>query len=197
MTTDTMDRRRREFLLSATTTVGGIATVAAAIPFVASMLPSERAKAVGAPVEADIGKVERGTLVTVEWRGKPVWVLHRTGEMVAALDKHDEKLRDPRSRQLQQPACCHNATRSIRPEYFVAIGICTHLGCVPSYAPQAGTAGLGADWSGGFYCPCHGSKFDLAGRVFKNVPAPLNLEIPSHRYLSDSRLLIGADHEGT
>lgn len=196
MTTTSVDWRRRRFLLSATTTVGGIATVAAAVPFVASMLPSEKAKAAGAPVEADIGNIERGTLTTVAWRGNPVWVLHRTDNMIATLGKQDDQLRDPRSEQPQQPDYGKNATRSIRPEYFVAIAICTHLGCVPIYAAQAGVVGLGADWPGGFYCPCHGSKFDLAGRVFKNVPAPLNLVIPPHKYLSDSRLLIGADHEG-
>lgn len=197
VTTDSVDWRRRRFLLSATTTVGGITTVAAAVPFVASMLPSERAKAAQAPVEADIGKVERGTLATVEWSGKPVWVLHRTDNMIAALGTQDDQLRDARSEQPQQPDYVKNATRSIRPEYFVAIGICTHLGCVPSYAPQTGVAGLRADWSGGFYCPCHGSKFDLAGRVFRGVPAPLNLVIPPHKYLSDSRLLVGADPEIT
>lgn len=197
MTAPSADWRRRRLLLSATTTVGGIATVAAAVPFVASMLPSERAKAAGAPVEADIGNIERGTLATVEWRGKPVWVLHRTDNMIATLGTQDDQLRDPRSEQPQQPDYAKNATRSIRPEYFVAIAICTHLGCVPIYAAQAGVAGLGADWPGGFYCPCHGSKFDLAGRVFKNVPAPLNLVIPPHKYLSDSRLLIGADRENT
>ena len=197
MTTDTMDRRRREFLLSATTTVGGIATVAAALPFVASMLPSERARATGAPVEVDVGKVEGGTLVTVEWRGKPVWLLHRTEEMLAALGKHDAKLRDPQSRQPQQPAYCRNATRSIKPDYFVAVGICTHLGCVPHFLGKAGDPRLGADWPGGFFCPCHGSTFDLAGRVYGGAPAPINLEIPPHGYLSDRRLLIGADREGT
>ena len=197
MTTDNVDWRRRRFLLSATTTVGGITTVVAAVPFVTSMLPSERAKAAGAPVEADIGNIERGALATVEWRGKPVWVLRRTEDMAAALGKQNDQLRDPRSRQPQQPAYCSNATRSIRPEYFVAIGICTHLGCVPRYAPQSGTAGLGADWQGGFYCPCHGAKYDLAGRVHRNVPAPLNLVISPHKYLDDSRLLIGTDPEST
>ncbi len=197
MTTDSIDRRRRKFLLSATTAVGGIATVAATVPFVGSMLPSERAKAARAPVEADIGKIERGALATVEWSGRPIWVVRRTEDMLAALGKQDDQLRDPRSEQPQQPASCRNATRSIKPEYFVAIGICTHLGCVPSSALQSGAAGLGADWPGGFYCPCHGSKFDLAGRVFKGVPAPLNLVIPPHQYLSDSRLLIGADPESS
>ena len=196
MTTNSVDCRRRKFLLSATTTVGGIATVAAAVPFVASMLPSERARAAGSPVEVDIGRIERGTLATMEWRSKPVWVLRRTEEMLVALGKHDEQLRDPRSQQTQQPAYCSNATRSIRPEYFVAIGICTHLGCVPTPVLQAGAAALGRDWPGGFFCPCHGSKFDLAGRVYEGAPAPINLEIPPHRYLSDSRLLIGTDREG-
>mgnify|MGYP001566512244 CR=1 FL=1 len=191
------DLGKRRFLLAATAVAGGAAIAGAAVPFVASMLPSERAKAGGAPVEADITKLDSGGQLTVEWRGKPVWVLRRTDNMIAALGTQDDKLRDPHSEQPQQPNYGKNATRSIKPEYFVAIGICTHLGCVPSSALQSRAAGLGADWQGGFYCPCHGSKFDLAGRVFKNVPAPLNLVIPPHKYLSDSRLLIGADPEST
>jgi ubiquinol-cytochrome c reductase iron-sulfur subunit len=187
------DTRRRKLLVSATAAMGGVGIAGWSVPFIASMLPSERSKAIGAPVETDIGTINAGQLETVQWRGKPVWVLRRTEEMLAALRKNEDALLDPQSRQAQQPACCRNATRSIKPEYFVAIGICTHLGCVPSYVPQAGAAELGADWPGGFYCPCHGSKFDLAGRVYRNVPAPANLVIPPHQYVTDTRLLIGED----
>lgn len=189
------DTRRRKLLVSATAMIGGAGIAGASMPFVASMLPSERAKAIGAPVEAASGTIEAGQLHTVQWRGKPVWILHRTEEMLAALGDHDVELVDPRSRELQQPPCCRNATRSIKAEYFVVIGICTHLGCVPTYVPQAGAPELGADWPGGFYCPCHGSKFDLAGRVYKNVPAPTNLVVPPHHYITDTRLLIGEDTE--
>lgn len=157
------------------------------------MLPSERAKAIGAPVETDAGTIEAGQLQTVQWRGKPVWILHRTEAMLVTLGRLDQQLVDPQSRQPQQPPCCRNVTRSIKPEYFVAVGICTHLGCVPSYVPQPGAPELGGDWPGGFYCPCHGSKFDLAGRVYKNVPAPTNLVIPPHQYIADTRLLIGEE----
>lgn len=185
------DMRRRKLLVSATAAMGGVGLAGWSVPFIASMLPSERAKAIGAPVETDVRTIEAGQLETVQWRGKPVWILHRTEEMLAALGKHEDALLDPQSRQPQQPACCRNAMRSIKPEYFVAIGICTHLGCVPTYAPRAGDAALGPDWPGGFYCPCHGSKFDLAGRVYKNVPAPANLVIPPHQYITDTRVLIG------
>jgi ubiquinol-cytochrome c reductase iron-sulfur subunit len=193
MASHATDLRRRKFLTAATAWVGGVGMVAASIPFVKSMLPSEAAKAAGTPVEVDIGKVEPGMLLTVEWRGKPVWIAHRTEAMLDLLDKHDDRLRDPRSRQPQQPDYARNATRSIKRRYLVAIGICTHLGCIPTFRPEAAPADLGPDWSGGFYCPCHGSKFDLAGRVLKGVPAPLNLVIPPHGYLSDTRLLIGVD----
>jgi ubiquinol-cytochrome c reductase iron-sulfur subunit len=157
------------------------------------MAPSEAARAAGAPVEVDTGRAEPGALVTVEWRGRPVWIMRRTDAMLASLDKHNDQLVDPKSTQPQQPPYVANPTRSINPTLFVVTGICTHLGCVPSYRPEPGAADLGADWPGGFYCPCHGSKFDLAGRVFKNVPAPTNLEIPPHTYLTDTRLLIGED----
>lgn len=189
------DIGRRKLLIAATGIVGGAGVAAASIPFVVSMTPSERARAGGAPVEV-FAKLGPGEQLTVEWRGKPVWILRRTEAMLKALENpgHLVKLADPDSKvRSQQPACCRNAMRSIKPEYFVAIGICTHLGCVPSYVPQAGAAGLGADWLGGFYCPCHGSKFDLAGRVYKNVPAPSNLVIPPHQYVTDTRLLIGED----
>ncbi len=189
------DLNRRKALLTATTVVGGIGVVAVAEPFLSSMQPSEAARAAGAPVEVDIGTLPPGKLTTVEWRGKPIWLLHRNDAMLASLTKHDNLLVDPGSAQPQQPQYAVNPGRSIRPPFFVVIGICTHLGCVPVFRPEAGAPDLGADWPGGFYCPCHGSKFDLAGRVFKNVPAPRNLEVPPYTYLSDTRLLIGADNK--
>jgi len=188
-----VDARKRKFLIAATSAVGGVAVAGVAVPLVMSMMPSARAKAAGAPVEVDISKVEPGMLLTVEWRGKPVWVVNRTPEMLALMAKHDDQLTDPKSEQPQQPDYCKNATRSIKPEYLVAVGICTHLGCSPTYRKEVGAADLGGDWPGGFFCPCHGSRFDLAARVFKNVPAPINLVIPPHQYLSDARLLIGVD----
>ncbi|HCY62206.1 MAG TPA: ubiquinol-cytochrome c reductase iron-sulfur subunit [Oxalobacteraceae bacterium] len=195
MNTDETDVRRRKFLTAAAAGVGGIGLAATAIPFMESMSPSEAAKAAGAPVEVNISRLEPGMLVTVEWRGKPVWLLHRTEQMLDLLNKHDDQLVDPESLASQQPVYAKNATRSIRPEYLVVIGICTHLGCIPLYRPEVGATDLGADWPGGFYCPCHGSKFDLAGRVVKNVPAPRNLEIPPHEFVSDTRLLIGKDSQ--
>jgi ubiquinol-cytochrome c reductase iron-sulfur subunit len=192
-----VDRSKRKFLVAATTAVGGVAAAGVAIPLVMSMLPSARAKAAGAPVEVDISKVEPGMLLTVEWRGKPVWVVNRTKEMLSLLGNHDAALSDPQSEQPQQPAYCKNPNRSIKPEYLVAVGICTHLGCSPSEKLQAGSAGgMVADWPGGFFCPCHGSRFDLAARVFAGSPAPINLLIPPYQYLSDSRLLIGVDAKG-
>ena len=196
MSKSEVDRSKRRFLIAATSAVGGVAAVGAAIPFVMSMLPSERAKAAGAPVEVDIGKIEPGMILNVEWQGKPVWVVHRSKEMVAALSKLDGKLADPKSEIPQQPDYCKNATRSLKPEFLVAVGICTHLGCSPTYRPEVAPADLGADWVGGFFCPCHGSRFDLAARVYSGVPAPTNLVIPKHKYLSDSRLLIGDDSKG-
>ena len=196
MSNSEVDRSKRRFLVAATSAAGGVAAVAVAAPFVMSMMPSQRAKAAGAPVEVDIGKVEPGAILAVEWRGKPVWVVNRTKEMLALLAKNDDKLADPKSDMPQQPAYAKNATRSIKPEYLVAVGICTHLGCSPTYRPEVGPADLGADWGGGFFCPCHGSRFDLAARVFKGVPAPINLEVPPHKYLSDTRLLIGDDSKG-
>ena len=191
-----VDTRKRKFLIAATSAVGGVAVAGVAVPLVMSMMPSARARAAGAPVEVDISKVEPGMLLTVEWRGKPVWIVNRTKEMLDLLGKHDDQLTDPQSEVPQQPEYCKNATRSIKPEYLVAVGICTHLGCSPTYRKDLGAADLGADWPGGFFCPCHGSRFDLAGRVFKNVPAPTNLVIPPHQYLSDAKLLIGVDAKG-
>ena len=185
----------RRLLLIATAGAGGALAVGAAVPFVASLTPSERALAAGAPVEVDIDKLAPGDMMVVEWRGKPVWILHRTPEMLATLAKAEPGLADPASAEAsQQPDYARNPARAIQPEVFVAIGICTHLGCSPSNAPQGGNSpSLPADWPGGFFCPCHGSTFDGAGRVFKNKPAPTNLEIPPHRYAGDTRILIGGD----
>ncbi|HTT36821.1 MAG TPA: ubiquinol-cytochrome c reductase iron-sulfur subunit [Burkholderiales bacterium] len=185
------DLKRRRVLLAASGVLGAVAAVGAATPFFLSMLPSARARAAGAPVEVDLSKIEPGMLVRTEWRGMPVWVLHRTPEMLASLPKTDGIVADPHSEYPQQPDYCRNEDRSIRPEWFVVIAICTHLGCVP--LPVLTVAELGPDWPGGFFCPCHGSKYDLAGRVFKDVPAPLNLVVPRYEFLSDTRLLIGAD----
>jgi ubiquinol-cytochrome c reductase iron-sulfur subunit len=191
-----VDQSKRRFLIAATTAMGGVATAAVAVPFVMSMLPSERAKAAGAPVEVDISKIEPGAMITIEWRGKPVWLINRTKEMLDGLPKLDGKLSDPDLSVPQQPAYAKNATRSRKPELMVLVGICTHLGCSPSSKLKAGEEGMGSDWPGGFFCPCHGSKFDLAGRVFKGSPAPINLEVPPYYYISDARLLIGEDGKG-
>ncbi len=187
------DPQRRTWLL-ATGAAGGVAAVATAVPFVSSFSPSERARAMGAAVEVDLSDIPPGGTKVVEWRGKPVWIVRRTPEMLAALGGHDTELADPDSRRDQQPDYARNATRSVRPEIFVAVGICTHLGCSPSKAPAgSGNPSLPADWPGGYFCPCHGSTFDGAGRVFKNKPAPTNLEIPPYQFLGDARLLVGDD----
>jgi ubiquinol-cytochrome c reductase iron-sulfur subunit len=193
MSAQGVNKMRRRVLVAATGVVGAVGAGYALVPFVASMNPSARARAAGAPVEADISKLEPGALLRVKWRGKPVWVVHRTPEMLAGLPTNDPKLVDPKSEVPQQPDYCANPTRSIKPEYLVAIGICTHLGCSPTYRPEFGPDDLGSDWKGGFFCPCHGSRFDLAARVFKNVPAPTNLVIPKHVYLNDTTILIGED----
>jgi ubiquinol-cytochrome c reductase iron-sulfur subunit len=196
MSTDDVDRKRRRFLTATATVVGGAGVVMAAVPFVSSMRPSARAQAAGAPVEADISKIEPGQLITVEWRGKPVWILRRTEQELTDLPKLNNQLRDPFSEEPQQPPYCKNIPRSIKPHTFVAVGICTHLGCSPTFRPDLAPPDLGPQWLGGFFCPCHGSRFDLAGRVYNGVPAPLNLVIPRHQYLTDTRLIIGVDHEG-
>jgi len=198
MSQEAADPGRRRFLTLATTAVGAVGTVYAITPFVKSMLPSARAKAAGAPVEVDISQLESGQLLTVEWRGKPVWILKRTKEMLDTLGKHDDLLADPASKVAeQQPAYAQNATRSIKPAILVLVGICTHLGCSPDKRLEAGAAsGLGDSWPGGVFCPCHGSKFDLAGRVFKNVPAPTNLPVPPYMFLTDTRIEIGTDKKG-
>lgn len=188
-----VDLSRRHFLGVATAITGGVGTVFAAIPFISSWKPSARAQALGAPVEVDISNLEEGGLVKVEWRGRPVWILKRTQEMVDTLPGLRDILRDPDSEQPQQPAYATNEQRSIRPDILVTVGSCTHLGCSPVERFDIAPADLGSDWLGGFYCPCHGSKFDLAGRVYAGVPAPLNLLVPPHRFISDSVILIGSD----
>jgi ubiquinol-cytochrome c reductase iron-sulfur subunit len=192
MSAEGVDLKRRRFLTAAASVVGGVGVVAVAVPFVSSMQPSARAQAAGAPVEADISKLEPGQMMTVAWRGKPVWIVNRTKAVLDALPALDSKLRDPQSNESEQPKNCKNEDRSIKPEHVVLVGICTHLGCSPTFRPDMAPADLGPDWKGGFFCPCHGSKFDLAGRVFQGVPAPLNLVVPPYRYLSDTVLLIGA-----
>jgi ubiquinol-cytochrome c reductase iron-sulfur subunit len=190
-----VDKTRRN-LVVATSVVGGAASIGAAIPFVASMMPSERAKAAGAPVEVDISALAPGELKVIEWRGKPVWVMRRTEEMLASLKTVVGKLTDPVSKDSSQPEYATNEHRSIKPEVAVMEGVCTHLGCSPQMKPADAKAEMGADWGGGFYCACHGSKFDLAGRVFRGAPAPTNLVVPPYTFLSDSTLLIGDDKKG-
>lgn len=184
---------RRRFLVVTTSLAGGVACAGVATPFLLSMMPSERAKAAGAPVEVDISKLEPGMLLMVEWRGRVVWILRRTEEMLGTLKKLEDQLADPASEKDQQPAYAKNETRSIKPEILVVEGVCTHLGCSPVFRKDVAPADLGADWLGGFFCPCHGSKFDLAGRVYKHVPAPTNLVVPPYIYLSENQLVIGSE----
>ncbi len=186
---------RRRFLTATTAVVGGLGAAAVAVPFIKSWNPSEKAKAAGAPVEVDISKLEEGQMVRVEWRGKPVWVVRRAESVVSALKDADSQLSDPSSNEEQQPSYAQNEYRSIKPEYFIAVGICTHLGCSPTYLPDSFSEQV-QGVSSGFFCPCHGSKFDMAGRVFQGVPAPYNLVIPKHMYLTDTRIIIGVDEEG-
>ena len=189
-----MDKTRRNLLI-ATSVVGGAASVGAAVPFVISMWPSERAKAAGAPVEAEIAALQPGELKVFEWRGKPVWVLRRTKEMLDSLKAVANRLSDPDSKHSEQPAYAKNEYRSEKPELMVMEGVCTHLGCSPQLKLADAKAEMGADWAGGFYCPCHGSKFDYAGRVFKGAPAPTNLKVPPYTFTSEVALLIGEDKE--
>ena len=198
MADNELDHGKRRFLVAATGVAGGLASAAAAVPFVASMLPSERAKAAGAPVEADIGNLAPGEMTRVEWRGKPVWIVRRTRDMLETVKQNEGKVADPRSERKKEltPEYARNQFRSIKPEYLVVVGICTHLGCRPVDKFKAQAEAFESDWKGGFYCPCHGSLFDLAGRVYKNKPAPDNLEVPPHKFLSDSRIVIGEDTQG-
>ena len=183
----------RRLWLTATSVAGGAGLVATAVPFVASMAPSERARAMGAPLEVDVSGITPGELRTLDWRGQPVLVLRRSQEMIDSLARHDNLLADPASHRSDQPKYALNSDRSIKPAIAVMVGICTHLGCIPTFRPVPGAPDMGATWPGGFYCPCHGSKFDLAGRVFKNVPAPTNLVVPPYHFSSETKLVIGLD----
>ncbi|GAB6034507.1 ubiquinol-cytochrome c reductase iron-sulfur subunit [Galenea microaerophila] len=185
--------KRRQLLTGAVGVVGATGATMLAVPFVSSWMPSEKAKAAGAPVEIDVSAAQPGQMLTVAWRGKPVWVVNRTPEMLATLSKVEPELRDPNSDESQQPVYCKNKTRSIKPEFLVVVGVCTHLGCAPMYRPNPGAEEVGPNWLGGFFCPCHGSRFDLAGRVYTGVPAPINLEIPPHRYVTDTVIKVGED----
>lgn len=189
------DNNRRKFLTIATSVVGGVGAIGAAIPFVASWNPSDRAKAAGADVEVDISAVEPGQLIRVMWRSKPVWVVRRTPEILAALETQTDDLRDPNSEAEQQPAFAKNSYRSMKEEYLILVGICTHLGCSPQYLKDGAMEQYAEGVPNGFFCPCHGSKFDMAGRVFKNVPAPLNLVVPPYHFVDDTTVIIGSEAE--
>ena len=196
MSSEAVNDGRRRFLTAATSVVGVAGVVGIAVPFVGSWNPSAKAKAAGAPVKADISKLEPGQMVVVEWRGKPVYVVRRTEEQIADLDRLDDQLKDPASEISKQPGYIQGVARALRPEYLVVEGLCTHLGCAPKYRPEVGAADLGGDdWLGGFFCPCHGSKFDLSGRVFSGVPASTNLIVPPYSYEGDDVLVIGVDAE--
>ena len=192
-----VDTGRRHFLVVATTVTGVAGAALTAIPFLASWKPSARAQALGAPVEADISKIELGAMIKVNWRGQAIFIVNRTPDMRAKLDSAElaAQLRDPESKESEQPPYAKNSARALNPEYLVLVGVCTHLGCAPMSRFQPGDAELGADWPGGFYCPCHGSKFDLSGRVFKDVPAPLNLKVPPYRFINEGLVQIGVDAE--
>lgn len=192
MKQDGADKSKRRFLTGAATVVGGTGLVLTAVPFINYWLPSARTKAAGAPVEVDVSKLEPGQRVSPEWRGKPVWVLRRDERMLDTLPKLNDQLRDPESTVAsQQPPYAQNIHRSIKPEYLVLIGICTHLGCSPLFEPEPGA--ISNDWLGGFFCPCHGSKFDLAGRVYQGVPAPTNMPVPPYRFADESTVVVGED----
>jgi ubiquinol-cytochrome c reductase iron-sulfur subunit len=196
MSSDGVNTGRRQFLTAATSAVGVAGAVGIAVPFIGSWNPSAKAKAAGAPVKADIGKLEPGQMIVVEWRGKPVYVMNRTESQLADLATLNDILKDPESLDSIQPDYIHGIDRALRPELLVIIGLCTHLGCAPKFRPEVGAADLGGkDWLGGFFCPCHGSKFDLSGRVYSNVPAPTNLEVPPYSFEDDNILVIGVDTE--
>ncbi len=196
MSDQEVDKGKRGFLVVASSVVGGVAVGAGAVPFVGSMVPSERAKAAGAPVEADISTLAPGEMQIVEWRGKPVWIVRRTREMLESIAKSNGRVVDPKSEVPLQPDYAKNEFRSIKPEIAVLEGVCSHLGCSPQYKSAEAKGEMGLDWIGGFYCPCHGSKFDLAGRVYKGAPAPVNLRVPQYKFVGDAKLVIGDDSKG-
>lgn len=197
MSEHVIDTGRRKMLTVSASVVGAIGTAVAVLPFISTMSPSARALASGAPVEVDVSKLEPGQKIQVEWRRKPVWIVRRSEEMVESLDTTESRVRDPHSDVLsQQPEMVRNQTRSLKPDVLVLVGICTHLGCSPTFRPELAPEDLGPDWVGGFYCPCHGSSFDMAGRVFKNVPANKNLEVPPYKYVSENTIIVGELDEG-
>lgn len=191
MIDERVDKSKRQFLTTALTVVGAVGSGYLAVPFLSQMQPSVKAMAAGAPVEVDISKIEEGQLIRVAWRGKPVWVLQRSPEVLKTLTTLDGELRDPQSMESSQPDSSKNPSRAQKPEIFVAVGLCTHLGCSPTFRPEVAPHDLGENWKGGFFCPCHGSWFDLAGRVYKGVPAPTNLEVPPYRYVNETQIIIG------
>jgi ubiquinol-cytochrome c reductase iron-sulfur subunit len=193
MSNEGVDAGRRRLLTLSTVVVGGAGAAAAMWPFLASLKPSAKAQALGASVTADISQIEVGQKVTYVWRGRPVWVVRRTKEMIATLAKVTSELRDPESKEPQQPEYVTGEARAIKPEFLVMVGSCTHLGCSPTFRPDTPAPDIASDWQGGFFCPCHGSRFDLSGRVYKGVPAPLNLAVPPHRYVNDTTIVIGED----
>lgn len=196
MSEDGVNAGRRKFLTAATSVVGAVGAVGAAVPFVGSWNPSAKAKAAGAPVKANLANLEAGQMITLEWRGKPVYVVRRTPDILAGIDKVDDQVRDPESAEPQQPEYITDKYRALKSEFLVLLGVCTHLGCAPMFRPDVGATDLGgASWQGGFFCPCHGSKFDLAGRVYKGVPAPTNLEVPPYSFEGDALLTVGIDPE--
>ncbi len=195
MSNDGVNAGRRRFLVAATSVVGAAGAVGAAVPFVGSWFPSAKAKAAGAPVKVNISKIEPGQQIVAEWRGQPVFVLNRTQEMLGGLDKLVPVLADPESKDSVQPAYVNPTQRSIKPELLVLVGLCTHLGCSPTFRPEVAPADLGADWVGGYFCPCHGSRYDLSGRVYKGQPAPLNLPVPDYSYESNDIIVLGVAQE--
>ena len=196
MSTDTVDNGKRRFLVTSTSVVGAVGAGFVAVPFLSSWMPSERAKNAGAPIEADISRLEEGRMMTVEWQSKPVWIVRRSEKTLADLESNNANLQDPASEKLeQQPDYAKNQHRSIKEDVLVLVGICTHLGCSPTFRPDIAPADLGENWLGGFFCPCHSSRFDMAGRVFTGVPAPTNLVVPPHYYVSDNVILVGQDGE--
>lgn len=196
MSNGDVNQSRRRFLVGATSVVGGVGVIGAAVPFVASWRPSAKAEAAGAPRSVNISKIEVGQRATVEWRGQPVWIVRRSQEMIDNLSEVRDRLSDPDSKEPQQPDYITSEYRSVEPEILVVVGICTHLGCSPSFRPEVAPADLGDDWKGGFFCACHGSRFDLSGRVYRNVPAPTNLVVPPHRFEDDGNtVVVGEDPE--